>query len=481
MVEHTSIRMNDGVHLDATVLTPDGPAPADGWPSILLVHGHGDDGSKAMCLDRRGYRYAEAGYLVCAYSVRGQGASEGLSFHLGARELFDLQDVIDWFFDQHPVRRLAVVGSSQGGWHAWMAAAHHPRVTTAVPMNIFTNYADFAVENGCLTRWFFTRTMRRRVCTAGLQELAVDWALQGEWERLRTWLRPMSPALFADRVRCPVLIVHGWHDAGMPAGDVLRLFDRLRVPKRLYLGGGGHEGRDHADAEQVRITLEARWLAHWLKGEANGVMEDPPVVFARRPGWEHGHAVQIPTPGPTGATLFLRLDGTLRPESTDRVVTHRNVHNVIVDPGYGLQQALLRDLDGVDAAVRHEPQIFDGQPLAAPMWILGEPTATLHVLCNRPNYQVHAALFDVSADGTARRITRGHVGTRSATPGQHHRVEVVLRAISYEVPAGHHLRLVVGNMDPEVVFPFFERFTLRLYVDHERSSCVRLPCHPAGA
>lgn len=54
--------MNDGVHLDVSVCTPAGPTPAGGWPGILLVHGHGDTGSKAATLER-GRRYAGRGYL----------------------------------------------------------------------------------------------------------------------------------------------------------------------------------------------------------------------------------------------------------------------------------------------------------------------------------------------------------------------------------------------------------------------------------
>ena len=191
------ITMNDGVRLAASIFTPTTVQPEQGWPAILLIHGHGDAGSKAALVERA-HHYVQRGYLVATYSVRGQGCSEGLTFHLGARELFDLQDVIDWVLTELPVdpQKLAVCGSSQGGWHAYMAAAHHPQVATVVPENIVTDQAEFAVRNGCLTRWFFLRPMRRRIMSAGLQELARQWAISGEWERLQEWLRPTSPRLF---------------------------------------------------------------------------------------------------------------------------------------------------------------------------------------------------------------------------------------------------------------------------------------------
>ena len=170
--EETLITMNDGIQLDASVCTPDGSPPEGGWPAVILVHGHGDAATKASSLPR-GRRLAERGYVTVSYSVRGQGCSEGLVHHMGAREIWDLQDVIAWTLREQPVHpdRLGVAGSSQGGWHSYMAAAHCSQVATVVPENIFTHFDEFAVHNGCLTKWFMTRTMRRRILTAGLQEM----------------------------------------------------------------------------------------------------------------------------------------------------------------------------------------------------------------------------------------------------------------------------------------------------------------------
>ncbi len=454
------IAMNDGVRLDATVLVPDGPAPAGGWPAVVLVHGHGDDGSKAMCLVRRGRGYAERGYLVVAYSVRGQGASEGLSFHLGARELFDLQDVVRWSLRELPIDRLGVVGSSQGGWHAWMAAAHCPEVAVAIPMNIFADYAEFAVTDGLLSKWFFTRTMRRRVLTAGLQDLARQWALAGEWDRLREWLRPSSPRLFAERIRCPVMVVHGWYDVGMPANEVLALFERLDVPKRLVIGGGGHDGQDDAAAEAHRRALEHAWLDRWLRdAPADG---GAPIEAVVRPGWAHEGFQRLE--GSREAVLHLRLGGRLDPQPATVACTHLNVHNRPTDGRYQLIDALADDLDGAAAA---GPRAAGGGDAA--------PRLTLHTVSNRPGFQVHVDLYDVAPAGSATRISRGHHGTRRAEPGRHLAVEISLRTIAYDLAAGHHLRLVLANADPAHAFPFFEGFTARVLVDPAHPSRLTVP------
>lgn len=470
------VTMNDGVRLDASVCTPEGAPPEGGWPGVLLIHGHGDTGSKASTLGRA-RRYAGRGYLSACYSVRGQGGSEGLSFHMGAREVFDLQAMIDWALRELPVhpKRLGVAGSSQGGWHAYMAAAHHPDVATVVPENIFTDYAEFAVSDGCLAMWFFLRTMRRRVMTAGIQELMRQWAVAGDWDLIQEWVRPTSPLLFADRVRCPVFILHGWHDVGMPPNQALEMFQRLKVPKKLYLGGGGHEGLDSPEAQAVRQGLIDRWLDHHLKGEANGIMDEPPILYARRPGWEHVAEDAFPPADAERRWFYLGAGGKLTDRAPEGPDTHANVNNVPLRPEYTLRSAIYDDMAGVPESLAREVTPFEGEPLATPAEIVGAPTFRFFVLPNRPFFQVHAELFDVGPDGEATLISRGHYGTRTAAPGRHATVEIEGRTNGYRVEAGHRLRLAVSNYDTRYAFPCFEPFLARLYHDNAHPSAVGLP------
>lgn len=474
MIERAhTVLANDGVRLDTSVCLPHGPSPEGGWPCQILVHGHGEDGSKATTLER-GRRAAGMGYAAVCFSVRGQGGSDGLSFHLGAQELFDLQEVVAWAARALPIGRIAVCGASQGGWHAWMAAAHCPQVTTVVPEHIFVDFAEFAVPEGALSTWFFTRTMRRRVLSAGLQDLARTWAIDGDWDRLRTWLRPMSPRNFAHRIRCPVLVVHGWHDVGMPANDLLEMFAALQVPRRLVLGGGGHDGPDAEAAAELRTDLVDRWLAHWLRDEDTGVLDGPPLLFARRPGWDHIAAEHLD--GDATTTHYLRHGGTLADTPPERPTPNSNINHVPRDPAYTLATALHTDLDGTAEAWPREEAAFDGPPLAQALELRGIPRFELHTLPSRPFFQVHAELYDVAPDGAATLITRAHRGARDAVPGAHLQLELETRAIAYVVPAGHRLRVVVADQRPEYVVPVYRPWRARLFHEPGRVSRVILPC-----
>ncbi|MFT5365913.1 MAG: putative acyl esterase [Candidatus Latescibacterota bacterium] len=492
------ITMNDGVRLDASTFTPDGDPPKNGWPAILFAHGHGDTGNKTSYF-ARAQQYAEQGYLTISFSVRGQGNSEGLVFHMGPRELFDLQDVISWTLREHPIHpnKLAVVGSSQGGWHAYMAAAHHPQVATVVAENIFTQYDEFAVHNGCLAKWFFTRTMRRRILTAGLQDMARQWALDGDWFRIQEWVKPTSPMLFANRIKCPIFIVHGWHDIGMPPNEVATLFDKITAPKMLHLGGGGHDGLDSASAQSVRKDLTDRWLDHWLKDKNTGLMDEPAITYAQRPGWNHIAVTAIPPADFKTKTLYLSAQtpeqdvpedpnttfAILRPQpirsltntEPNKPSTHSNITNRPLNPNYGLKDALNDDMAGVPEALAKETISFASAPLASPTEIVGSPVAKLFVMPNRPQIQVIVDLYDASPNGKRTLITRGQFGTRTAQPGQHLTINIEMRTIGYLVATDHHLLLDISNYDTTYAFPYFEPSVTRLYHDNQFASAIEIP------
>ena len=70
-----SLTMDDGVRIDASLLVPDGPAPAGGWPAIMMFHGLG--GNHVALAGGLGPAYLAKGYAVFAPDARGHGTSEG--------------------------------------------------------------------------------------------------------------------------------------------------------------------------------------------------------------------------------------------------------------------------------------------------------------------------------------------------------------------------------------------------------------------
>ena len=273
--------------------------------------------------------------------------------------------------------------------------------------------------------------------------------------------------------KMPVAIVHGWHDVGMPPNEALEMFEKLDVPKKLYLGGGGHDGVDTPEVTQFRSDLVDRWLDHWLKCEDNGIMDEPAITYAQRPGWEHAQVASVSSKEPR--TFFLHSNGTLGETAPEVPDTHANINNVPIDTGYGLSEAIADDLAGVPDALKREVVSFDSEPLSQDEEIFGTCRFDFRVMPNRKVLQVNAELFDVDPDGQETLITRSQWGTRSADPGRHLTVAFDARTIGYVVPAGHRIRLSVSNYDHEYAIPYFEPFVARLYHDNLHPSSISIP------
>ena len=84
------LEMDDGVKLDVTYFIPAGMVPVGGFPGIVFVHGLG--GSKGVMINKA-LQYAKNGFATVAYSVRGQGDSEGLTTVFSYREQADLDSI----------------------------------------------------------------------------------------------------------------------------------------------------------------------------------------------------------------------------------------------------------------------------------------------------------------------------------------------------------------------------------------------------
>src|SRR5919201_2306546 len=86
--------MDDGVRIDASLLVPDGPPPAGGWPAVMLFHGLG--GNHKGLVAGLGPAYVTKGYAVFAPDARGHGTSGGYVSLDGPREVADIRAEFQW-------------------------------------------------------------------------------------------------------------------------------------------------------------------------------------------------------------------------------------------------------------------------------------------------------------------------------------------------------------------------------------------------
>ena len=89
-----SLTMDDGVRIDASLLVPDGAAPAGGWPAVMLFHGLG--GNHLSLVSGLATPYLSKGYAVFAPDARGHGTSGGYVSLDGPREVADIRTEFQW-------------------------------------------------------------------------------------------------------------------------------------------------------------------------------------------------------------------------------------------------------------------------------------------------------------------------------------------------------------------------------------------------
>jgi uncharacterized protein len=293
-------------------------------------------------------------------------------------------------------------------------------------------------------------------------------------------------------LECAVLAVGGWADAYVDA--IFRMLEHLDCPRRGLIGPWGHQWpQSGRPGPRIGFLQEAvRWWDHWLKREANGVMDGPMLRawmpeavrpapdYDERPGrWIAEHNVPAETSG-----LELALDpiGLVHQSESDAELRHSSGQTVGVDAGawcaYGAPADLPPDQRRDDAVSLS----LDSEPLAQRTELFGAPQVRLRVAADRPVAFVVARLCDIWPDGSSTLITRGalnlchrhgHDSPAPLTPGEPVEVTVQMKSVGYALPAGHRVRLALSTGYWPWLWPSPEPVTLTITTGG--ASGLRLP------
>lgn len=369
------IPMRDGVRLAADLYRPArGVAPAPGrFPALLTRTPYDKNGAKG-----EGQYYASRGYVVVANDVRGRYASEG-TWRLIADDPQDGFDVVEWIARQEwSDGKVGTFGTSYpGGTQHALAEMNPPHLTAMVPIDAVSNCAVSGMRHGGafelrFMNWIFQ--IGAPNSRAALANPALRQALTESGRRIRehadslpvrpgnsplrvvpeyeAWLveamrsGPESPFWHikgmsvvdhvADYADVPVLHVTGWYDSW--TRQVTMNYEALskakKSPQRLVIGPWVHGSQGSNVAGEVEFTREAaidllgfrlRWYDRWLRGEKNGVDDDPPVWLyimgtgddrrSKAGRLQHGGAWRAEREWPPARsramTLYLQPDGSL--------------------------------------------------------------------------------------------------------------------------------------------------------------------------
>jgi uncharacterized protein len=506
------ITADDGTGLRADLFLPD--APGQQFGAILEMLPYRKDDAASPRLDTHMW-FAQRGYVGIRLDVRGTGASAGIAVdEYTEAEQADACAVIAWAAAQPWSNgRVGMWGTSYAGFNSLQVAALRPAALRAVCSHAASadrygcdcHYAGGALQ-GIETAVYGTNMLARNALAPardvdGWRELAEERLATPAW--VETWLRHQldddywqagSPVGRAAQIGCPVLLIGGWHD-GYVAGQ-FELLRRLHAPVKAIVGPWAHARPDSATICGPKLDylpeLERFW-DRFLNGEANGWDETPPIRYYRQLGRpvtsypkliDGGWHARGGLPGGPGGRLALTADGL---RDCDGVPGERNVIHqptVGVDAGFWCPASGAMGVSGEQTPDNLRSVCYDGEPLSAPLTLLGTPELDVLVSSSHPVAFVSAKLCDVAPDGTSLLITRGWLNLTRAggfhqaqelEPGEQLRVRLPMKALSWTLAPGHRLRLALAGSDFPTIWPSPFQSTVTVYHGAGQESALLLP------
>jgi len=515
-IENVWIPMKDGARLAARLWLPEGAERAP-VPTILeYIPYRKRDHTRVRDAANHAY-FAGHGYASIRVDIRGSGDSDGiLTDEYLAQELNDGVEILQWIAEQPwSDGSVGMIGISWGGFNGLQIAALAPPQLKAVVTVCSTDdrYADDVhYMGGCLLgdNLSWASVMFARNALPPDPEIVGDrwrdmWLerLAGSGLWVDNWLRHQRRDDFwkhgsvcedFSQIQCPVMAVSGWADGYSNA--VFRLLEGLSVPRQGLVGPWSHKyPHQGVPGPAIGFLQECRrWWDRWLKGEKNGVDDEPMlkawmldsiaprVEYDTRPGrWVAEKS--WPAAGIRHETYPLapmRLAPKDEPVSA-AVLEFRSPLRLGLFAGKWCSYAAPPDLPGDQREEDGGALVFETDPLKEPMEILGPPVADLELSSDKPAAMIAVRLSDVLPDGQAARVTYGllnlthrenHEHPSPLEPGKRYRVRVQLNDIAQTFPAGHKLRLSLSTSYWPLAWTPPEKAALTLYTD---KSSVSLP------
>ena len=313
------VPMRDGVLLSVDIYAPAG---AEAVPGILTSTPYDNNGARTGA-----EWFAARGYAVVAADVRGRYDSGGEWDPFGPRHKTDGYDLVEWIAAQPwCTGKVGMIGGSYLGWTQWWTASTAPPHLAAIapkvaPPDQFENlpYQNGVLVGGWMLDWaaMLSGRTQQRAGDGGYDgwsetrqdpphtpyiEINASRGLRAapwfeEWYRSNkstddywTGISYQSPESYS-MVTVPSLSFTGWFDANHPGSPMnymgMKAHGATPEARRpsMVIGPWIHGintrssgGIDYGPAAVIDVDgYVARWFDHFLKGEDNGVENDPPV------------------------------------------------------------------------------------------------------------------------------------------------------------------------------------------------------------
>jgi dipeptidyl aminopeptidase/acylaminoacyl peptidase len=227
--EFMKYKARDGLVLEGYLSRPKN---VKGKPLATLIFPHGgpmsEDGSE---FDEFSAFFVNRGYVVFQPNFRGS-SGRGFEFQMqavGAMGLAmqdDLEDAVTFLVEQKIAdpKRVGIVGGSYGGYAALMGAAKTPDLfQCAISLAGVSDIKKLRDTS----RYFMNKNVFKEQLGNDIDQL-----------------KKTSPARMVDKIKIPILLIHGKDDAVVPVDQSRIMAEELKAQKKVYeyieLEGGSH-------------------------------------------------------------------------------------------------------------------------------------------------------------------------------------------------------------------------------------------------
>lgn len=207
-------RSFDGLTIPAFYYRP--PRIAPPYPVVIDIHG-GPESQRRPTFNAVTQFLVQQGYAVFAPNVRGSTGYGRTYTHLDdvykrMDAVADIKAAYDWLVSEGGAdpRRIALMGGSYGGFMVLACLVTYPDLWAAgVDIVGIANFVTFLENTG---PW--RRKLRERE--------------YGSLERDREFLESISPINHVDRIRAPLMVIHGANDPRVPLSEAEQIVRALR-------------------------------------------------------------------------------------------------------------------------------------------------------------------------------------------------------------------------------------------------------------
>ncbi len=475
--------MPDGVRLAYIVYRP---SESGQFPAILDYDAYNSDGTE---LTANGWvlEAVSRGYAVVGANVRGSGCSEGDVFSiLHPQQGKDGAAFVDWLGTRPwSDGNVGMYGVSYPGHTQFMVGAERPTHLKALAAGGLTAslYREAFRPGGMFNVGF--AAWWGELAQPWIEKEGVDMRLEAgdtECEAIQAAQPPNKTfheirqhefddeywkgralETYVGRVDVPMLIIQGYQDQQTAMGGP-RLFQQLKGPKKLILQNGGHG----VGGNTLSRAQMFRWMDRWLKGEQNGVDQEPPVSILfetgvvdgeLKPNWVETFS-DWPVPETEWRTFNLTADGQL---SSDPLRAGQAGPLTYVYP-MGTELVGNNDMFAIPPSPLGS-LVYRTTPFEQEFPLLGSARLVFHVSAEQRDTDFMVVLHDIGPDGETLYLQRAflrashraidparsskhwayhpHDRSQPLVPGRVYEVQISFPELGHVFRAGHALELSI--------------------------------------